>query len=180
VTRAGSHKSEEEWNVALERAASMYPNIQAINWTLAFNNDLDMMGRMIGDILKLQKAEENPHRRGRRTVPQVSVDKLYEMFDGFSNEPLPVALAKLVGKRSVRQVASKCNMSHMTFYRFLKGQAEPNLLMIEQIAAAFNKPPHYFAEYRAGLLSELLKQKLLQEPNLSVTMIRQAMQNFDG
>lgn len=176
MARQGTHKSDEEWNMALERAVATYPAVKDVNWESLFTNDLDMVGRIIGDILKLQKAEENPHRRGRRTVPQVPTDKIWEMFEGFSNEPFGEALEKLMEKQTVRQVAIRLNMSHMTLYRLKTGASEPTLEMMEEIAAAFRKPPHYFMEYRAMLLAQVLEQRLMQEPRLSVELFKSIIQ----
>lgn len=172
------HKSDEEWQTALQRAVDKYPRIKDIDWSLAFGEDLDMMGRIIGDILKLQKAEENPHRRGRRTVPQVSKDQLWLLFEGFSTEAFPVAAAKLIDGRSLRAVALRCNISHMTLYRFMKSEAVPSMKMMEQIAAAFNKPPYYFLEYRAELIGNLVRQALIEKPNISVAVLRDALKDI--
>lgn len=177
MARVRTHKSEEEWTVALERAVESYPGIKDIEWEALFTNDLDMVGRIIGDILKLQKAEENPHRRGRRTVPQIPVDKIWEMFEGFTTDPFPVALEKLCEGQTTRQVALRLNMSHMTLHRLKKGQVAPTVQVMEEIAAVFHKPPHYFLEYRAMYLANALQEKLINDPSLGVAIFKKLVKD---
>lgn len=177
MTRSGSHKSEDDWNVAIERATVSYPGIKSVNWQELFAGDMDMVGRIIGDILKLRKAEENPHRRGRRTVPQVAAEEIWEMFEGFSSETFEVALTKLMRGKTVRQVAIRLNMSHMSLYRLMKGTAKPTMQIIEDIATAFNKPPHYFVEYRAMFLANYLETQLMAYPRLSIELFKSIIQD---
>jgi hypothetical protein len=145
------------------------------NWVDEFTSDLDMMGRIIGDVLKLQKAEDNPHRRGRRTVPQISRDELWLLFEGFSTEEFVVALERLTSGKSIRQVANKCKMNHMVLYRLLKGETKPTLESMEQIAQAFNKSPYYFREYRAEVIALAVKKELLDHPNRSIKLFRDTL-----
>lgn len=176
MSRSGSHKSEEEWKVAIDRALDTYPGVKAIDWQTLFAGDLDMVGRIIGDILKLRKAEENPHRRGRRTVPQVATEEIWEMFEGFTSDPFDEALTRLMRGKTVRQVALRLNMSHMTLYRLQTGKAKPSMQVMEEIAAAFNKPPHYFLEYRAMFLAKYLEGQLIAYPRLSIEIFKSIIQ----
>lgn len=170
---ARQQRKNEEWKKALAVALERYPKLDEEAWLSELQDDVNITGRIIGDILKLQRAEEDPHRRGRRAVPNVSRDQLWSLFEAYSTEPFFTTLEKLAEGKSMGQIAVKLNLSKMTLYRYRRGEASPSMEILEQVAKAYNKSPFYFVEYRAMFVAQTIEDMLLANPERSISLFKQ-------
>jgi hypothetical protein len=137
------------------------------------------MGRIMGDIYDFVKAEEEKEsgvrRMGRRPSRNGSLQDVYDtIFPApYSMDPFPQALEKLLAGRSHRQFAPKIPVHQTTLGRLMKGSLEPDLVMLERIAAAAKVSPSYFVEYRAHFVGQLLTRVFIERPNLGVKAFRE-------
>jgi DNA-binding phage protein len=170
-------RKSEEWKQALATALERYPKLEELDWLGELQDDVNITGRIIGDILKLQRAEEDPHRRGRRAVPNVSREQLWALFEAYSTEPFFPTLEKLSEGKTMGQVAIKVGLSKMTLYRYRRGEAGPGMEILEQVAKAYNKSPFYFLEYRAMFIGQLIEDALINNPQRSISLLKQVARN---
>lgn len=168
----------------LERARSLYPscNMGLEEWTAFFGTaaGLRAMGRILYDIydevVSREERENGKRRIGRRPAREattlagvMAVVKPEE----FSNDPLPIALKKLLRGRSQRQFARKVPVSQPYLNRLLLGQhSRYDLELLEALADAAEVPPWHFPEWRALYISGLVQEVLLTQPHLGITALR--------
>jgi len=166
-----------------ERAKEQYPSTEMGEgqWVAAFDRNPDIMWAILGDIYQVVRDEEErdngTRRMGRRPVRAAgSVDELMRTVlpDQYTQEPFKGALAKLLKGRSQQAFANKIPCSQSTMSRLLSGDAEPDMAMMERVAAAAKVQPHYFLEYRARYVSDMVQQVLTERPNVSITAFRKA------
>lgn len=163
------------------KAKELYPSTQMneAEWLQVFDANPDVMWQILGDIYDIVKAEEEKERgirsMGRRPARKgVSLQQLYATVfpPTYSNEPFAQALSSLMVGKSQRQFAMKVPCNQSTLSRMMSGQMQPDLLMLERIAAAAKVNPHYFMEWRAHYLGQLVTRILLERPNMSITALR--------
>jgi transcriptional regulator with XRE-family HTH domain len=167
----------------LEGARALYPSCEMGmgEWVTFFDSPpgLQAMGKILYDIYdEVKSAEERKagfRRIGRRPArAAVGLDDVMNVVlpTEFTNEPLRVALTKLIAGRSQRQFARKVPISQPHLSRILSGERVPSLEQIEQIASAVGVQPWYFAEWRAKYIGELITEALSRAPHLSITALR--------
>lgn len=163
------------------KAKKQYPSsaMGEKEWYAVFDAYPDIMWAILADvynvILDERERDEGIHRIGRRPARRAnSMEELRRavMPPQFNTEPFPVALKDLMGARSQRQFAPRIPIDQPTLSRFLSGQLSPDLQMLEAIAAACKVPAHYFVEYRALFISEMVCRVLTARPNLGVTAFK--------
>ena len=180
-----------ERRAALIRAT--FPSIVDVDWVAAFD-DLDMMGQLIQDVLKVEVSDH--HTDGPR--PRVSMEQglplMHQIFgQDYSELPFPEAFRSLatgeyvsnenliksgigpdrVATRtwhalSTRALESKIGLSHTQISKLMRGQRQPSLRQIEMIAKAFNKEPGWFLDYRIGIIIALVADRMARLPGMSV------------
>lgn len=164
-----------------EKAKEQFPSTQMgeKEWLDVFDRNPDIMWTIIGDIYDVVKAEEDREKgirsMGRRPARKgVSLEQLYSTIfpPTYSHDPFPQALATLIGDRSQRQFAMKIPCNQSTLSRMLAGTMIPDLTMMERIALAAKVSPHYFVEWRAMYLGQLLTRVFNDRPNMSITALR--------
>lgn len=151
-----------------------FPSTAQLNWEKAFDSDIDLLGHMLRDILKLDMAVQGA--AGRR--PGLEEDEARPSLDRlmgrdptshvYSVLPFPATFRLLVGKRSLRAMAAKVDMPKTRIHRLLNGTEVPNPQEMERIAAAFHKQPSYFVEYRVQAIAATIFTVLRQEPEASI------------
>jgi transcriptional regulator with XRE-family HTH domain len=143
-------------------------------WRRAFERDVDLMGRILRDLLKADQAV--PGRPGPRPAlnpvkvgPQVDVllgnDPLERPY---TLQPFREAFTLLVGDRSLTQVARRTGLSRSHVHRFLRGEMVPTREAMEQIAVGFGKEASYFVEYRIAIIVSAIVNGLVSFPEKSV------------
>ena len=167
----------------LEAAKRLYPacGMGIDEWVTFFKSPagLGAMGKILYDIYdEVRSAEERNaglRRIGRR--PGRSAVPLQEVMDvvlptEFTNDALPVSLARLIGGRSQRQFALKVPITQSHLCRILSGERRPNLEQLERIANAAGVRPWFFPEWRALYISALMGEVMADSPHLSITALR--------
>lgn len=99
------------------------------------------------------------------------------MANEFTSEPFAVALASVMGDHSQRQFAQRVHLSQSTLSRLLSGVAQPDMAIMETIAAAMGFDPWYFVEWRTQFIIGLLGLILAEYPNVGITAIKALRRN---
>jgi uncharacterized protein YidB (DUF937 family) len=127
-------------------------------WKRAFDNDVDLAGRILKEVLRAEQA--TPGRLGPRLAldaaqarPQVDEWLGNDPRRPYTTLPFKEALANLAGKRSINSLAIKVGMNRAQVQRLMKGEITPSGEMMEAVAKAFEKRPSYFLEYRVGAIA---------------------------
>jgi transcriptional regulator with XRE-family HTH domain len=167
----------------LDRARQLYPscNMGVEEWVTFFGTapGLHAMGRILYDIydeiMSREEREAGQRRIGRRparsAVPLTQVMAVVRPEE-FSTDPFPQALYKLLRGRSQRAFARKIPISQPYLSRLLSGEREPELELMESIAAAAGVNPWHFPEWRAQYLGQLITEVLTESPHLGITAIK--------
>ncbi len=164
-----------------ERARQLYPsvNMGEREWLAAFDRNPDIMWAIVGDVYDAVKTEEEKaaglRRMGRR--PARSASSMEEVYATvfptvYSMDPFPEALVKLLNGRSQRAFAAKIPCNQGTVSRLLSGQLQPDLVMLERVAAAAKVPPYFFVEYRAQVIGHMVTKILTEQPNMSIAAMK--------
>lgn len=150
-----------------------FPSTQQLAWNRAFKNDTALFGEVLRGILKYDQARKG--KPGPRPVAnrEDSEARLVQfMGEDYSLDPMPVALEKLKGSLSIRGVAAKSGINFNIIFALLHGKQNPDLYTMEQLAAAFNKHPSYFVEYRTQYIVAALVQQINTWPESSIVAYR--------
>lgn len=154
-------------------------------WVDRFTEDPDLMWLIVGDVVRYVSADEIP--RGTRVSSRRqtqdkdrNLQSVWRVLHGhYSNDPFPVAVQELIGKRSLRDFASRSGFgSVQTLIRYQRGERPLTMTCMEGMAKAGRVEPHYFVEYRALWLGRELQRAMLARPNESlkaIKMIRDAV-----
>ena len=140
-----------------------------------------MLGRLLGDVFSAVKDEEErrngTRRAGRRPPRFASLDVvLATVFpEQYSMDPFPEAMRKLLGVRSQRAFAHTAGFHQATISKLMKADYKPDMPILERIAEAAKVSPGYFSEYRALYLGELVRLVLMERPQMSGAVLRDAM-----
>lgn len=167
-----------------EKAKREYPtvNLRDTHWQRFFSTGAgeDAMAKIIADVYSEIVAEEEKEkgirRMGRRPRPEVVPiqDVMGKVFPvQYSLEPFPTAIAELMKRKkmSARALALRVPVHQTTMSKYIAGKLEPDVVMLEQIAAALKVNPWYFREWRAGYLAEVVQQALENNPRMSISMV---------
>lgn len=161
-----------------ERRSKIYevfPSTASLNWKKALDNDPDILGRMLRDILKLDQLV--PGRPGTRSLDQTRAEPTLDRMMGrdpterpYSLLPFNEAFRLLLGKRSMRSAQAKFGLSKSKIHRFLNGTADPTAVEMETIASALGKAPSFFLEYRVRSITSSIHQSLQDLPEESIPL----------
>lgn len=162
----------EERTLAAGRA---FPSIANLRWRRAFDNNIELLGDMLRDILKLERAEPGRHgpRPGLDRVRDMpALDRLRGMDPTrhpYSLLPFPEAFSLLMAERSVRHMATKLGASPTRVYRLAHGLGiPPTAGEMERIAERFGHHPSFFREYREWAIFQVIVERLAAEPETSI------------
>ena len=150
-----------------------FPNIDTFNWAEALQGDIDLFGRTIRDILKLEQAV--PGRPGPRPSLDVpaATKRLQQLFgEDYTIKPFPEALRSLAGDRSLRHIASVTKLNKDCIDRLLKGKTEPDGYHMKMCAEAFGKHPSYFLEWRMLYITQAIMRRLEWSPETTVDLFK--------
>ena len=162
--------------------AEKFPSTQRLNWEKAFNNNIELLGRILQDVLKVDVAPTG------RPGPRPSLDRrkaepeLERMLGKdptahpYTTLPFAEAFRLLVGKRSIRNLEHKLGVSKSHLHRWLSGSVKPSIDQMERIADVFGKQPSYFAEYRAERIVGIVGEQLAGDPDVSIRIYERITQ----
>jgi transcriptional regulator with XRE-family HTH domain len=161
-----------------EKAKDRYPTTgdDEAAWAKVLTEHPDVMFSVIAYIVKVVKATDGPRKTGRRPgVTGLSFDDVWDVLypERFTLVPLVEALPALMVGRSQHQVAPTVPCNQATLSRIIAGKLVPDLSLLRALAVALNVPPTYFIEYRAGRLAQIIQQALIEQPTMSVTLLKQ-------
>lgn len=163
--------SEEERMALLHQK---FPSAVNLNWKKAFDNDPDLLGHVLQDLLKLGGVI--PGKSGRRPGldPARAEPELDRMLGRdptsrpYTLLPFPEAFSLLLGGRSLRSAENKIGMPKTRLHRLLKGETDPSAEEMEAIAKAYGKSASYFLEYRMRAIASEVFTQLSRQPEVTV------------
>lgn len=166
--------------------AEKFPSTQSLDWGKAFDNDTDLLGHVLRDILKMDMAV--PGQPGRRPgldekAAAPALDRM--MGRDYCDRPYSMlsfakTLELLAGDRTLRSLEAKVGISKSTLHLLLQGREEPTLDVMERVAKAFNKSPSFFFEYRVLTIAAAIHSGLEKAPEASVRVYEKLWQSRAG
>ena len=140
-------------------------------WLAVFTAKPEVVEDLLADLIK--QAHAKPGRIGQRPMPREADVNFAALTRGELNErPIHEVLPGLMGGSSETIVAERAFMSRSAFRRILKGEREPSLVELRDIAAAIGKSPAYFPEYRKAIVMEALSGFFDERPAAAVRLFR--------
>ena len=169
------------WHKRAELIKEHFPKSANVDWHQVFRDDPHIMGRILGDIFKVDMAA--PGRPGKRPAvdPQQAAEK-YRRLSGqdYSLLPFNEALKALQGTRSVRHFARNTGLPKSTLDRRLRGEKKADLETIEKVAKNLGKHPSYFVEYRVGYVTAIISHYLEWAPEASIVQYDKIKGNYES
>ncbi len=150
-----------------------FPSVEQLEWSGALERDMDLFGRILRDILKLEQAV--PGRPGPRPSLDVhaAIRRMQQLLGhDFTLLPFVEALGILARGRSGRQLARIVNLDRNTIQRVLSGEIEPDGYIMRMCAEGFGKHPSFFVEWRILYITAAIVRRLEWNPEATVGMFR--------
>lgn len=157
------------WTERYEHIKRAFPSVEGLDWSAVFRSDPAVMGRIINDVLKIDQAE--PGRPGKR--PALDVEAAEARLRGMRGEdytilPFAEAVKRIMGDKSIRNLAFYSGLPKSTVHRLLGGNCSPSIGQIEALSKALRKDPSYFMEYRVAFVLASLAQLFGMSPESSI------------
>ena len=140
-------------------------------------DDLDIIAKVIGDLLRHQTSPRSPGRGGKQPVPTIEearrfMARLVEL-DRWGTERFHLELQRLADGLPAVHVAQRCGWARTRGRMLLLGEAKPTSEDMEVAARAFGRSPMHFVEYRAQVMGRLVHDWFLQNPDRSELLVQQ-------
>jgi DNA-binding phage protein len=167
------------WEVRAKKIKEQFPSVTNLNWDRALEKDMDLFGRVLRDILKLEQAA--PGRPGPRpSLDMAAATRRLNQLMGndFTMLPFHEAFQVLAGGRSLRHVASMTGLNRNTVYRLMKGDSQPDGFEMAVVAETFGKHPSYFAEWRILYITNAFVSRLEYSPDTAIDIYRKLDQQY--
>jgi hypothetical protein len=164
------------WEQRVKMIDETFPAVRNADWNVVLR-DNDVFARLLRDILKVDQMD--PHRNGPRpTVDYERGRQTWEQMVGrdFSQEAFVGAFQQLTGSDTVRMIARKTYMSKTKIHQLQRGHISPTAEDLRIIAKSYGKSPGYFAEYRAEYIMAMIQGRLVNEPEMTVSLYRRLVQ----
>jgi transcriptional regulator with XRE-family HTH domain len=161
------------WSRRAQTIKEVFPSARGLDWKSAFDRDMDLLGRVLRDILKVDQTEQG------RPGPRPSLDyehgtrRLRQILgEDYSMLPFSEAFKILAGTRSVRHLSTKTGLSKSNVQRLLEGNADPDIDTLQRVAQSFEKHPSFFLEYRLFYIARTILDKLSDAPEATINIYR--------
>lgn len=161
TTKANTKSSPQ---AILDRVKAEYPELTGLNWSQVMGYDSEVLTGMLGDVLKVDSKSSRPGKRPTLSREAAETEFLKISAEDFSDQEFSRAFTALTYGKSTRNVANKCNISHMQVQRLRLGEMIPTIDMMEKIAKGYNKSPAYFLEYRIAAVLITFNEFLTASP----------------
>lgn len=171
-----SFKGKMPWNERAQIIKGMFPSTVNLDWYRVFVQDPTITGRVISDIIKLQQAGTG--KPGKRpALGRPDAENFYRQFenDDYSLLEFKDAFKVLMGDRSIRHMARKCEISNSMVQRILSGDQVASVDIMTKVAKAFKKKPSYFLDYRILYIIGMLSEQLTNAPEASIVQYNKLM-----
>lgn len=186
-------RSREYWDDTYERVARDFPASQGDEHEIAWPKEIPLAGlmRLVGDIGTVGvtwggvgggRGGRGGHAR-REHEPALLAETIQTVFregvgvgqgtydpSDWTNDPFVEAFKRLQGDRTLMQLSRRTEIPKHRLQRLLTGK-HPTKLEMEAIARTFSKPPWYFREYRAKLITALVFEHMDQNPERTGAMV---------
>lgn len=165
------------WAERVKMIERFWPSTKRLDWAKAFRQDPPLMGRILNDMIKMEAA--TPGQPGKRpNVSRAETEKHLRRLTGedYTIHSFPEAVGFLRRGRSVRHLARKFDMPRDHTWKLLTGKKVPSVDDMEKVAAAFDKHPSYFVEYRVAFLVGYVYDQMTVNPEASVLHYRRVME----
>lgn len=187
--RAKAARRRVNWVDRLDLIHEQFGPLVGADWSMALR-DNDVFARIVRDILKAQQHAERPEaerslagRRpnlspgpnGMRGWRELTGNDFSELM--FIGAFRAMTCDRATGKEhSLSHIAHKTGISRSRVHRLLRGEEEPTLTDMRTIAAAYNRKPAYFNEYRAAAIAAFIMEKLRDAPETSASLYQRIIQ----
>lgn len=161
------------WEERAQAIRKRFPSVDGLDWEKALERDIDLFGRVLRDVLKLEQAV--PGRPGPRPSLDIyaATRRMQQLLGkDFTLHPFAEALNTLAGQRSNRHLASKTGLNRNTIQRLRAGTLVPDGYEIRACATAFGKHPSYFLEWRILYITKAITARLEWSPEASVGLFQ--------
>ena len=177
TTRVKLKDKKLPWPERMAIINDEFPSTVKLEWTKAFNNDIELFGRVLRDILKVDQTV--PGRSGPRPVlNQAEAMARLRQFQGvdYSELDFKDAFRALTitsnGQSSIRAIAHRTDLDRNMVHKLLTGTRDPDLFLMERIAKAYRKNPSYFMEYRVAYVLGALRDRMEKSPEITVDLFK--------
>lgn len=158
------------WEQRVELIREEFPAVQNPEWNVILR-DPDVLARLLRDILKIDQIE--PGRAGPR--PGLDFERGMQSWKEFTGQdycelPFAQAFRAISRGNSVRHIAHKTGIPRSRVDRLLRGEDLPTISDLRTIAAAYNKKPAFFAEYRVEYIIAAITARLSTERDMSAAI----------
>lgn len=143
-------------------------------WVATFSERPDVMHALLADFIK--QAHAQPGRVGQRPMPkEEQVDLNGLLYGEASDLPMTEVLPRIVNM-SERAMCSRINMSRTQWQRLLRGEYDPDVNEIRNIARALKKPPTFFLEYRKAMAVAAFINLIDERPGIASSLYRKYLE----
>lgn len=161
------------WEQRAAQISKRFESVDKLNWSGALERDMELFGRILRDILKLEQAV--PGRPGPR--PSLDINDAIRRMQQFLGHDFTLlsfveAFKILANGRSGRQMARIVDLDRNTIQRLLCGEMEPDGYHMRMVAEGFGKHPSYFLEWRILYITAAIVRRLEWNPEATVGMFR--------
>lgn len=176
-TRAKLKEKKLPWPERMAIITEQFPSTVKTEWERAFQNDIELFGRVLRDILKVDQTV--PGRSGPRPVlNQVEALARLRQFQGvdFSELEFKDSFRALTstsrGQGSIREIAHRTGLDRNMVHKLMTGTRAPDLFVMEEIAKAYKKNPSYFFEYRMAYVLAALRDRMEISPEITIDLYK--------
>lgn len=161
------------WEQRSNAISKRFESVDKLEWSGALERDMELFGRVIRDILKLEQAV--PGRPGPRPSLDINdaIRRMQQLLGhDFTLLSFLEAFKILARGKSIRQLARIIDLDRNTIQRLLAEDMEPDGYHLRMIAEGFGKHPSYFLEWRILYITAAIVRRLEWNPEATVGMFR--------
>ena len=164
--------AQVDWDQRIAAAARAYPSLLAADFAGHLAHP-GLLGDILRDLLRLRATDGTGRNRETPDLEQ-GLPMLQELLgNAYSTDPFPVALEVCTKGASIRSIVARTGLSRYRVHDLVRGRIQPEAFDLEAIAAAYHRPPEWFAAYRSIVLLRLVRDKLERNPERSAVIVRQ-------
>lgn len=163
------------WDERLSAIRTEFPSVDDLDWEETFAIDIEMMGRIIGDLVAIGQ-RGGKGRSGPRKSPEFNADSMQELRELFGLDysmlDFPQSLSILGNGDSNKTIHDKTGLPLARIRKLVNGDEPPTMSEIIQVAHAYKKRPSYFADYRVLFVASRLATELERNPEYALGLFK--------